>query len=596
MNNKGITLVSLVVVIIVMIILAGVSINGILNTGTITITKEVAFKTEAKDIKDAWKTKIIGMDSTFLDYANVKDILSDLNASDEMLDKLEIQNGELVYKDEMCTTEEKQWFESVGIFGGVSIVANVKTYINIVGSEIEREQKEQAMDVIFVLDVSGSMDYTDNGVKRSEKMTSTLNTVVKQIMEANVDNRVGIVQFSGSAGEFIPLDHYTSTSSNGNFFRYSRKVIYTYTTSGKTKVSMMKNSKGTAITNKVSITGGTYTQSGLYKAYQIINSRTDKSNLPAIILITDGLPTYYSSFNNTTGSLGRTQGNGSATTEHHGKYNIFMSSWIKKQIPDIRMYNIGIADFNNADEAFMKVVLDPCDETIQEAKNCVNNGKNGDDITKTELSNLLTELKNKINNDPTTNYYYANGFAIGALTETQLNEWFKSVIDDIQNNLQKGDLTVGSDNNITGVYEVDSDNLTYTTKKGSNGRTEDGTEIEGTYSFRLAEDDVINVKVTAAAFSATNGSDESTMLEGSEYTTPDKSFSIQDIKDGVEPNLYYLDGKIKWNVRSEYKEQEGLVKEALEGVVLPNDSYVAEVTEIRIELPVITTDFTPKSE
>ena len=86
------------------------------------------------------------------------------------------------------------------------------------------------------------------------------------------------------------------------------------------------------------------------------------------------------------------------------------------------------------------------------------------------------------------------------------------------------------------------------------------------------------------------------MLEGSEYTTPDKSFSIQDIKDGVEPNLYYLDGKIKWNVRSEYKEQEGLVKEALEGVVLPNDSYVAEVTEIRIELPVITTDFTPKSE
>ena len=273
-----------------------------------------------------------------------------------------------------------------------------------------------------------------------------------------------------------------------------------------------------------------------------------------------------------------------------------MSSWIKKQITDIRMYNIGIADFNNADEAFMKVVLNPCDETIQEAKNCVNNGKNGDDITRTELSNLLTELKNKINNDPTTNYYYANGFAIGALTETQLNEWFKSVIDDIQNNLQKGDLTVGSDNNITGVYEVDSDNLTYTTKKGANGRTEDGTEIEGTYSFRLAEDDVINVKVTAAAFSATNGSDESTMLEGSEYTTPDKSFSIQDIKDGVEPNLYYLDGKIKWNVRSEYKEQEGLVKEALEGVVLPNDSYVAEVTEIRIELPVITTDFTPKSE
>ena len=483
MNNKGITLVSLVVVIIVMIILAGVSINGILNAGTITITKEVAFKTEAKDIKDAWKTKIIGMDSTFLDYANVKDILSDLNASDEMLDKLEIQNGELVYKDEMCTTEEKQWFESVGIFGGVSIVANVKTYINIVGSEIEREQKEQAMDVIFVLDVSGSMDYTDNGVKRSEKMTSTLNTVVKQIMEANVDNRVGIVQFSGSAGEFIPLDHYTSTSSDGNFFRYSSKVIYTYTTSGKTKVSMMKNSKGTAITNKVSITGGTYTQSGLYKAYQIINSRTDKSNLPAIILITDGLPTYYSSFNTTTGSLRSTQGNGSATTEHHGKYNIFMSSWIKKQITDIRMYNIGIADFNNADEAFMKVVLNPCDETIQEAKNCVNNGKNGDDITRTELSNLLTELKNKINNDPTTNYYYANGFAIGALTETQLNEWFKSVIDDIQNNLQKGDLTVGSDNNITGVYEVDSDNLTYTTKKGANGRTEDGTEIEGTYSF-----------------------------------------------------------------------------------------------------------------
>ena len=593
MNNKGITLVSLVVVIVVMLILAGVSINGILNTGTVDITKEVAFKTEAKDIKDAWKTKIIGIDATFLDYANVKDILSDLNASEEMLNKLEIQNGDLVYKDEMCTNEEKQWFESIGIFGGVSIVANVKTYINIVGSEIEREQKEQAMDVIFVLDVSGSMEYTDNGEKRSEKMTNVLNTVVKQIMEANPDNRVGVVNFSESASEFIPLDHYTSTSSNGDYFDYRSKAIYTYTTSGRTKKSMIKNSSGTALTKSISITGGTYTQSGLYKAYSIINSRTDKSNLPAIILVTDGLPTYYSSFNVNTGKLGSTQGNGNSTTEHHGKYNIFMSSWIKKQIPDIRIYNIGITDFNYADEAFMKVVLNPCDETIKEAQNCT---KSGDEITRTELSNLLTELKNKINNDPSTNYYYANGFAIGALTGTQLKEWFKSVIDDIQNNLQKGDLTIGNDNNITGVYQVDSDNLTYTTKKGANGRTEDGTETEGVYSFRLAEDEAITVTVTAAAFSKSSGSEESTMVAGSEYTTPSKSFSIQDIKDGVEPNLYYLDGNIKWNVRSEYKEQGGLVKEATDGVILPDDNYVAEVVEIRIELPVITTDFTPKSE
>ncbi len=591
MSNKGITLISLVITIIVMIILAGVSISGILNAGTVDITKEIAFKTEAKDIKDAWESKIIGMDSTFLEYADLRDILSDLNADEDLLSKLEIQNGELVYKNDMCTQEEKQWLEGVGIFGGVSILANVKTYINIVGTEIENQTKEQAMDVMFVLDVSGSMENKDNNVKRSQKMTNTLNTVVKQIMDANPENRIGIIQFSSSAGTFIPLDHYTSVSSDGTFFYYYNGYIRTYKSSRYSTNSLMKNSSGTLMSKSIEVTGGTYTQAGVFEAYKTLNSRANKANLPAIILITDGLPTYYSNFKN--GSLGTKTGNGNATTEHHGKNNIYLSAWIKKQIPDIRMYNIGISDFSNADESFMKVVLNPSDETIEEAKKMKKSGSN---ISANVLQNLITELQNKINNDKSTNYYYANGFAIGALSESQLKDWFKSVIDDITYNLQKGDLSVGSDNNITGVYQIDSDNLTYTTKIGANGRTEDGTDIEGTYDFKLAEDDQIKITVSAAAFSKSNSNSESSMLKGSEFTTPSKSFSIQDIKDGIEPNIYYLDGTIKWNVRSEYKGQGGLVDEALSGVSLPNDSYVAEITEIRIELPVITTNFTPKSE
>lgn len=330
-NNKGVTLIALVVTIIIMLILAGVSISSVLNNSTIDKAREVSFKSEAQDIKDAWETKIIGIDSTYLEYSDLTSLLGGSNASDDMLKKLEIQNGELVYKNDKCTDEEKEWFESLGIYGGVSFVASVKTKINIVGSDIENQTREQAMDVILVLDVSGSMEDIDDGVKRSEKMTNVINTTVEQIMELNEKNRVGIVTFSSESSEFIPLDHYTSISEDGRFFEYANKSIATYKTERKKKIHLMQNSKGTNVEKSIAITGGTYTQSGMSLAYQKINSRADKENLPAIILITDGLPTYYSTFDigSISGNLGRRTGSGRDTDEKHGINNIITSTWIK---------------------------------------------------------------------------------------------------------------------------------------------------------------------------------------------------------------------------------------------------------------------------
>lgn len=259
-NNRGITLIALIISILVMLILAGVSISGVLNADTIGRAKEVAFKSEAKDIKDAWETKIIGIDSTYLDYEDISKILSDSNANPDMLKKLEIQNGRLVYKSEECTEEEIRWFESLGIFGGLSIVASVKTNVKVLEEDIKTEI-QQAMDVILVLDTSGSMSSKDNGEIRAKKMTDVINDTMKSILEVNEDNRVGIVNFASNVNEFIPLDHYEySGGQDSIFLKYYDETFFLDPTiktyeKNNNKIAFIKDSKGVDVKESINITG-----------------------------------------------------------------------------------------------------------------------------------------------------------------------------------------------------------------------------------------------------------------------------------------------------------------------------------------------------
>ena len=62
------------------------------------------------------------------------------------------------------------------------------------------------LDVVFVLDVSGSM--ADNNKGRN--MVSAVNSAMNTILNSNSENKVGIVTFSDSSSTLLPLGRYTA--------------------------------------------------------------------------------------------------------------------------------------------------------------------------------------------------------------------------------------------------------------------------------------------------------------------------------------------------------------------------------------------------
>ena len=123
-NNKGITLIVLVVTIIVMLILCGTSLQMVLGgNGLIENVKFSAFETKIKVYQDEIRTYLLSQDlyenvdsseNSYIDDIDLmKSILED--ATDEEAEKYGIEDNKLVYKSDKVTDEEKEWLERLGI-------------------------------------------------------------------------------------------------------------------------------------------------------------------------------------------------------------------------------------------------------------------------------------------------------------------------------------------------------------------------------------------------------------------------------------------------------------------------------------------------
>ncbi len=126
-EEKGVTMVALVITIIVLLILAGITIGIAVNNnnGIINRTNETKFKSELSELKKAVDEKIIAgetikLQSSGLDSDIISDALEkiDLDADLEnvLSTGLEIQDEELVYSSDIgLSDDEKSWLEDVGI-------------------------------------------------------------------------------------------------------------------------------------------------------------------------------------------------------------------------------------------------------------------------------------------------------------------------------------------------------------------------------------------------------------------------------------------------------------------------------------------------
>lgn len=87
------------------------------------------------------------------------------------------------------------------------------TYSALATSTRVIDEERLPVDVVFVIDLSGSMSngdsVMDNGQRRIQNLVASLNESINTLMALNDNTRIGVVGYSSTATEILPLSHYT---------------------------------------------------------------------------------------------------------------------------------------------------------------------------------------------------------------------------------------------------------------------------------------------------------------------------------------------------------------------------------------------------
>lgn len=264
--------------------------------------------------------------------------------------------------------------------------------------DIEGKKIQIGLDVIFILDISGSMEFSSNKVlsssgsriTRGQAMTEATNEAITVLFESNSNNRIGIVLFGNSGETFVPLDSYTTSSSyylkytpntNGQYGKISTASLTSLTTGVKKSYSKQLQNLGTQLAT------------GVNQAWNIFNSQTVSDvRIPVVIILTDGDDFYPSTAIETITSK--------------------KSSIARKYNSATYVYTIGFGIQSGSKAA---LTLNPTAEAIEYA--IANN---------TAAKSLATTLKRN-NKD----YDYADGSFIGSMDATQLTSIFTSIAGEV---------------------------------------------------------------------------------------------------------------------------------------------------------------------
>lgn len=232
------------------------------------------------------------------------------------------------------------------------------------------------MDIMLVLDISLSMDQSGS----VQAMIDAANSTIDSLQSLNENNRIGVVLYSGSSSgmsgndtavALLPLGRYKGKSEN------EKNLYLNFETDSKLiKIvnGVEKVDGGEFDANaSVKVSGMTYIQNGIYKAWEQLNNvpKNDTiiggiKRIPSIILMSDGNPTAvtndYSNVGNATIDVGSqssderlvfaTQLTASWVTakmeEHYGRSGLF--------------YTVGLG-LNSASTSQALGVLSPSEHT-----------------------------------------------------------------------------------------------------------------------------------------------------------------------------------------------------------------------------------------
>lgn len=159
--------------------------------------------------------------------------------------------------------------------------------------ETRTETKDIPMDIVLVLDVSGSMDYPINGSGSQYKidvLKSAVNGFIDKVAEKSPNSSIAVVKFAG--------DEKTETGND----KYTDYRLYTYNYS-QTVIGLTAAGTGAAAlkdaVNALDPDGSTAADYGMNRAKSIIDSVKNNDHQKVVIMFTDGEPNHSNGFSTT---------------------------------------------------------------------------------------------------------------------------------------------------------------------------------------------------------------------------------------------------------------------------------------------------------
>ena len=314
-----------------------------------------------------------------------------------------------VWTDKTVYTEDATFPGDVGNVTVKNDSDFLVAYSALATSESVTGKSQVPVDVVFVIDNSGSMDY-EYGLGFSttslEQTVGAVNQSIETIMESNPNSRVAVVAYDGAQGNtpaaqvLLPLDHYTKTGNTYIQANYGQFIVRWF--EDLSVSNGVTASNGSAYSNTIYRgSGGTNIHAGIQTGMDILNNASSTSaggttHMPALILLSDGAATYSGSGNwwDCTGQTGL----GSDTNYAHTMKVDMNAQYMKQQVNEhyglnvntdysCKIYTIGMGfdDLNNSDRQYAQMALNPTgvlnannnvSNEIRDAWNTYSSGRN----------------------------------------------------------------------------------------------------------------------------------------------------------------------------------------------------------------------------
>ena len=246
--------------------------------GSTALADESSASSRAQQIRAAANIETIADASTMGDWSGVVENTTE-NIGRIWTDKT-VSTGDIGISGAMSATVSKgdsDFITALSVLSSTSNIASTST---------------TPLDIVLVLDASGSMNDPMTGGKRIDALRSAANAFIDEIATQNASisdatkqHQVSIVKFAGNKTERVGNDTYRK---EGHEYNYSQVMKNMTACTNETKGAFKSQ------VNAIRPNGATRSDYGLQLAQGQTSNRADAKKI--VIFFTDGTPTSYSEF------------------------------------------------------------------------------------------------------------------------------------------------------------------------------------------------------------------------------------------------------------------------------------------------------------